>query len=139
MTDAEPDDIIQAIGDMLSPTLDRMSETWAAEGPAARARCDALGIEISTMGGNCPVQIEGRVDGLAFYFRARGEEYQFHVAKTQAAIFEDEIHYVEKPWGDGPYAAGWMDLHIALGLLCDEVEVFRATARNTAAIREVGR
>lgn len=30
------------------------------------------GIQIDSLGGNCPVQAEGTFDGVPFYFRARG-------------------------------------------------------------------
>ena len=32
----------------------------------------SVGIIITRLGGNCPVQAEGSFDGMAFYFRARG-------------------------------------------------------------------
>ena len=34
--------------------------------------------------GACPVQAEGTVDGLPFYFRARGGEWTLSVAATPA-------------------------------------------------------
>lgn len=58
---------------------------------------------IETIGGNCPVQAEGVLDGFMFYFRARGTTWSFEVYDGG-----------ENPWctiqkySDEPFAAGWM-------------------------------
>lgn len=33
-------------------------------------------------GGNCPVQAEGKINGLPFYFRSRGGHWSLSIAKT---------------------------------------------------------
>lgn len=55
------------------------------------------------LGGNCPVQAEGTVDGKEFYFRARYTSWRMEIGSD--AEPEWECH---GSWGDGPYAAGWM-------------------------------
>jgi hypothetical protein len=61
-------------------------------------------IVIETIGGNCPVQAEGTVNGVPFYFRARGAAWALHVGHDPLA--EDAWLYRE-PYGEWP-AAGWM-------------------------------
>jgi len=85
------------------------------------------GLIIDLIGGNCPVQAEGTVDGYAFYFRARGERWQFHVAPDDALIFSDqEVFYLEEPYGDGPFDAGWMEVHEAEAFIRKAADAFRA-------------
>lgn len=57
-----------------------------------------MNIRIDYLGGNCPVQAWGMIDGREFYFRARGQSWSMQIGDW----------YRINPWGDGPYAAGWM-------------------------------
>lgn len=69
------------------------------------------------LGGNCPVQAEGLVDGCPFYFRARGEGWSFSASEDAAVdpVADPDWHV----WvryrshdplaGDPRFAAGWMD------------------------------
>jgi hypothetical protein len=81
---------------------------------------DFPGLVITNLGGMCPVQGEGTIDGFPFYFRARGQRYTFSVASTpdgdplEAWGGSDEVGYhVQHSWGDGPFAAGYMELDVA--------------------------
>lgn len=75
-------------------------------------------IEIDWLGGNCPVQAEGRIDGEPFYFRARGEHWSLSVGSYHEICTDLAVHgrdvignprwEHEEEWGDGPYDAGWM-------------------------------
>lgn len=68
---------------------------------------DALdGIVIEHISGICPVQAEGTIDGLPFYFRARGQRWSIEIGKSSDA--EKSFTYSEA-WGAEPFAAGWMD------------------------------
>ena len=53
----------------------------------------------------CPVQIEGTIDGVPYYFRARGEHWSMGIGGDP--IVEPKWSRWEK-WGDGPFDAGWM-------------------------------
>ena len=91
-------------------------------------RNDDLSVQRATLdwiGGNCPVQAEGTVDGNAFYFRARGGNWQFHVAKTNADIFDDDMFYMDRDYGEGPYDAGWMHVDEALGFIREAITAYR--------------
>lgn len=58
-------------------------------------------LRITDIGGNCPVQAEGTIDGKPFYFRARGEYWRMEIG-------EPVEWQRSAKWGDSPYAAGWM-------------------------------
>jgi len=62
---------------------------------------------IETIGGNCPFQAEGTIGGVPFYFRARGQHWSIGIGGDDAV--GNPAWYREEPWGDGPFAAGWMD------------------------------
>lgn len=61
--------------------------------------------EIAWIGGNCPVQAEGTIDGKPFYFRARGEHWTVGIGADPVGV--PDWHYGED-YGDEPFAAGWM-------------------------------
>lgn len=61
---------------------------------------------ISLLGGNCPVQGEGTVDGKPFYFRARGEGWRMNIGGADVIVSPEWSFYQE--YGDEPYAAGWI-------------------------------
>lgn len=71
--------------------------------------------EITSIGGNCPVQAEGSIDGMPFYFRARGEHWSFSVADSpEGDPVDGKGFYYEEPYGDRRFAAGWMEESEAL-------------------------
>lgn len=61
-------------------------------------------LRLDTIGGNCPVQAEGLIAGVPFYFRARGDRWSFSVGRDP--IGEPDFDYVED-YGVWP-EAGWM-------------------------------
>ena len=70
-------------------------------------------LQISMIGGNCPVQAEGTIDGKPFYFRARGMRWTMGVGGDPLGhptdpSMERPDWYAECTWGDVPFAAGWM-------------------------------
>ena len=64
-----------------------------------------MNIEIDMLGGNCPVQAEGRINGQAFYFRARGEHWSMSIGGGDVVGNPD--WYYEEPFG-AQFEAGWM-------------------------------
>ncbi len=63
--------------------------------------------KLDTIGGNCPVQAEGSIDGTPFYFRARGSHWTFSVGRD---VFDPDYHVQVKYGPDArPFAAGWID------------------------------
>lgn len=70
-------------------------------------------IEIDYLGGNCPVQAEGTIDGQPFYFRARGDSWSLGIGgdPVGAPAWErDEVYGV---WPD----AGWMSEQEAMAFI----------------------
>jgi hypothetical protein len=81
------------------------------------------GMTLDWCGGFCPVQAEGEIDGRAWYFRARGEHWQFHVSKDQTHRFVNDLFFCDIEWPEGPYMAGYMSpvdvlkcLHLGVAL-----------------------
>lgn len=109
----------------IKPALDDLAAIWEREGPAAEAAFAETGATMDWIGGNCPVQAEGTVDSMAFYFRARGSRWTFTVAERQAAIFEAPTFHCEAPYGDGPYDAGWMPKHHAYAAIIEGIRLYR--------------
>ena len=72
-------------------------------------------IDIDYIGGNCPVQAEGRVNGEEFYFRARGNRWSLSVGGDDVVGKPD--WYYEEPYGKEPFDAGWMPEGIARGFI----------------------
>jgi hypothetical protein len=104
------------------------------------APCDRAGDGWSgSIGGACPLQGEGFVDGLPWYFRARGESWSFGVAAAPdgdpvAAGYRDApsgAFYVEgDAEGEQMFAGSWMPYSEAWRHIEASVAAFRA--------REVG-
>jgi hypothetical protein len=82
-------------------------EWWKAHELAKAALAETV-IEIDTIGGNCPVQAEGKINGEPFYFRARGERWALNVGGNDVVSdprVRIEARYVDKT---NKYEAGWM-------------------------------
>jgi hypothetical protein len=74
--------------------------------------------EITSIGGWCPVQAEGIIDGKPFYFRARGEGWSFSVSANpegdpvDVSCFGpgDGDFYYDEAYREGEqYSAGSME------------------------------
>jgi len=73
-----------------------------------------MNIEIDMLGGNCPVQAEGTIEGHPFYFRARGSHWSLEISPPpgiSGALWEYGRYYA--PW---PHA-GWMTEDEALAFI----------------------
>jgi hypothetical protein len=68
---------------------------------------------IDVIGGSCPVQAEGTIDGVPFYFRARGGSWTMAIGGDVLGIPDDPdknrrpLWYAECTYGRWPMA-GWM-------------------------------
>lgn len=62
-------------------------------------------LKIDMLGGNCPVQAKGMIDGKPFYFRARGQAWSIGIGGD---VVGDPDWYMMQRWGDNEFAAGWM-------------------------------
>lgn len=99
------------------PFRDEREQEEARECPPRLEKLRELGVVVETSGGNCPVQIEGRVGDVPFYFRARGAHWSLGIGNDP--IGDPEWEY-EEPYGEWP-EAGWMPLHEAYDFLIEGV------------------
>lgn len=111
--------IMQAAAKALDAVSSSPSDSPVGEHPTG----EDSGIVIDTLGGNCPVQAEGRIDGEPFYFRARGESWSLGIGGDPVSAPTWE-HCEE--WGDSAFAAGWME----------EAEAYRMIAKGAAMYRK---
>ena len=86
---------------------------------------------IECIGGSCPVQASGTIDGKEFYFRSRGQGWSFAVA-ANAGIDPVDINatseqgfYLEESYGEGLYDAGFMPVEEAKEIINRCVEKFK--------------
>ncbi len=81
-----------------------------------------LSVVIDNIGGNCPVQAEGTVNGEPFYFRARGGHWSMSIGGSD--VVGSPKWYLQAPYKDpNPtphpivgamhFAAGWMPVEAA--------------------------
>jgi hypothetical protein len=117
-------ELIDALGAIVRPQLERLRQLWETEGPKAMAALESTGVKLDTIGGNCPVQAEGSIDGKRFYFRARGASWQFVVAETDAEIFDKPLFTTEADYGPWP-EAGWMPQHEAVHFIVVSSATYR--------------
>lgn len=122
----------------IKPRLEDLDAVWKREGAKALERVTATGATLYTYGGNCPVQAEGIIDGKAFYFRARGQHWQFHVADRPGLIFDKPLLYIDRLYSDQPYEAGWMPLHEAMGFIVEGIGIWRAKRSHDWAVPRFG-
>ena len=87
-------------------------------------------IRIDMIGGNCPVQAEGLIDGAPFYFRARGARWSLSVGGADVVGSPDWYH--EEPYGDGPFDAGWMEETEARAFIEKGADLYRASLAGPA-------
>lgn len=81
-------------------------------------------IRIASLGGNCPVQAEGSIDGKPFYFRARGNSWRMNIGGDDPVMRPDWTYWEE--YGDQPYVAGGMPKYEALGFIAKSVGLYAA-------------
>src|SRR5690554_1410490 len=92
-------------------------ETTKPSDPAGRLQALVSGLCIEYLGGHCPVQAEGTINGRPFYFRSRGDGWSFGVGDDAvgAAMGEGGWRSAGK-YGEWP-DAGWMPKEEALEII----------------------
>lgn len=78
-----------------------------------------MSLIIDTLGGLCPVQGEGTIDGVPFYFRARWDGWDIGVGDDPVGIAMCCVEgwHRDGQWGDSPYGAGYMPLSVAQDII----------------------
>lgn len=70
---------------------------------------------LESIGGNCPVQGEGKYNGYDWYFRSRWDTWYLTIASKKGvdALSDSEAFFYSELWGEEPGEAGWMPEEIA--------------------------
>jgi hypothetical protein len=84
-------------------------------------------LAIDWLGGNCPVQAEGRIGGVPFYFRARGEHWSIGIGGD---VVGKPDWYHEEEYPGGEFAAGWMSETEARQFIHDVTERYLSEMRD---------
>jgi len=87
-------------------------------------------LSIDQLGGNCPVQAEGEIDGHSFYFRARGARWSMEVGGDIDA--GKPLWTYSETYGVWP-DAGWMPEADAHGFITKAADLFRGSGEAIAA------
>ena len=82
----------------------------------------AYEIVLKWLGGNCPVQAEGTINGKEFYFRARGDSWSLRIGGDDVVMAPDWSY--EEDYGDNPFAAGWMTEDEARGFIAKAAGIY---------------
>ena len=84
---------------------------------------------IDYIGGQCPVQSEGTLDGIPYYFRARHENWSFSVGPDPLMDDIESLNFwVSGLYKDGdPEQAGWMIEEEAKEIIEACVELYTKT------------
>lgn len=101
-------------------------------------------IEVHSIGGNCPVQAEGEIDGKEFYFRARGGHWSIGIGGDPVT---NPDWYFEAPYldkepethpvvGEMHFSAGWMPESAALSFIHTAAVLYANTRVTTPATPE---
>lgn len=85
-------------------------------------------VKIDWIGGQCPLQAVGTLDGHKFYFRARGNRWSFEVGENPPS-FGNHLFYYEEPFGEEPYQASWMSKEEAKRFIDQAAKLFQAKQR----------
>jgi hypothetical protein len=67
-----------------------------------------MDLKFEYLGGYCPVQAEGTINGCPFYFRARGNHWSFYVSDEGKKPLSEPTFERREKWGNKPFAAGYM-------------------------------
>lgn len=80
----------------------------------------ADGVIVDWLSGLCPVQSNGWIDGRAYYFKARGDQWHMSITRTESHNVDDALDYDDgkcwthlEPYGKVP-DAGYMPFIEAL-------------------------
>lgn len=85
-------------------------------------RIERNGYVLDWIGGFCPVQAEGSIDGHPLYFRARGSRWSLTIG-TDNGRAPPLFGYLEN-WGKWP-EAGYMEEEVALEMIDRAVGIYR--------------
>lgn len=94
-----------------------------------------MDLKIDHIGGFCPVQAEGTIDGIPFYFRSRGERWAIGIGEDPVDILLGwkEGWRRSQAYGNARFAAGYMPIDEAEDIIrrcAEEFVLQRNVAQN---------
>lgn len=124
------DDEAQDFASVLDDISDRVEEERPRmEAVIARLNEQIDGLEITSIGGNCPVQGDGTYNGEELYFRARGTHASLSVGSTDGEApnsWNPRLYASARVTEeDDIYGAGWLtpeEIEIVIPALIDNLE-----------------
>lgn len=79
-------------------------------------------ININMLGGCCPVQAEGTIDGKPFYFRARGSSWSMSIGGSD--VVGNPEWFYKQAYGVDGFSAGWMTEEEALTFINQSAKLY---------------
>ena len=92
-------------------------------------------IFIEQIGGNCPVQAEGTIDGAVFYFRSRGESWSLQVATDATGPWGDTAWAYTEDYPGEKYDAGWITEDQARAFINKGAAIYRDVRAKSDTMR----
>lgn len=80
------------------------------------------GLDMQAGCGACPLEFEGTIDGVPFYFRSRGQTWTMGIGGDPVL---EPRWFMRGPWGEPPFGAGWMPDHIGQAIVEKCCELWR--------------
>ena len=94
------------------------------------AELEQLDVVLDWIGGNCPVQAEGRLGAHPLYFRARGASWSLEIGPKE--LWQTGRAWtIERDYEGGPFDAGYMPENEALAFIVKGIRAFLAGAPST--------
>ena len=81
--------------------------------------------------GNCPVQAEGTIMGVPFYFRSRGNTAAIGIGEDPVGVtLGSDGFYRSEQIGDSAFAAGWISEGQACAMIHKWAEEYKKEVSN---------
>ncbi len=111
-------------GQIVLDTEGYITPVSATKSSADAPRVPVDGVDLDWIGGKCPVQAEGNIDGQPLYFRSRGDEWEFWVGTP----YSSDAFTIDGNYGAWP-EAGYMPEDIALHLIAAGCLAYRVIGK----------
>lgn len=89
-------------------------------------------IKIDYIGGVCPIQAEGTINGEPFYFRSRHQHWSLCIGENASLGSYSKLnkYYKKAKWGEGLHSAGFMNIKDAKTIIKDTINDYLKSDRS---------
>lgn len=89
-------------------------------------------IKIDYIGGVCPIQAEGTINGEQFYFRSRHQHWSLCIGKNPILGPHSKLnkYYKKEKWGEGLHSAGFMNIKDAKIIIKNTINDYLKSIEN---------